>query len=457
MSSSKSHGWKYDYISAYQLKKETVERYLTELFGDYKFFVQLQGDNFKFWVPRKLTNLNAQLQDSFYSSFKQRFTLDPALRLKGGSSNGYGRYGRGMQMCYNLRSVEQSQTRGPAWLVRNCAISLYFDISTSRTIWTVVKDGVEIKDLLKDSFSSDSNLDGGSKAFTTSLETHLAIFNAVETRNFSLPTINASGFLQMYQTQNSASNRPSTLRRWAAKMKGSKQKATREKEEPENSPGIYTDPNTGLSQPLPPDVTVDLGGELQERKQPVILDQDYESTFDELPAISDLIERARDTELYLQTNLGITSEIKNFYAKITTSHTFPSFLARECEESLKNFDLELSSIAVHLNNQVQRIRSLQQRLHDRKEWLRNVLETQNTVINKVATIQMMFMTEDMNNVARKTKIETTSMKVITLVTLFFLPGTYISVSECFGYYRTSFCYRDARQYISEPLLMVQFT
>lgn len=41
------------------------------------------------------------------------------------------------------------------------------------------------------------------------------------------------------------------------------------------------------------------------------------------------------------------------------------------------------------------------------------------------------MTEDMNDIARKTKIETVSMKVITLVTLFFLPGTFTSVGHHF--------------------------
>lgn len=44
---------------------------------------------------------------------------------------------------------------------------------------------------------------------------------------------------------------------------------------------------------------------------------------------------------------------------------------------------------------------------------------------------MVTMTEDMNDIARKTKIETVSMKVITLVTLFFLPGTFISVGNIF--------------------------
>ena len=46
---------------------------------------------------------------------------------------------------------------------------------------------------------------------------------------------------------------------------------------------------------------------------------------------------------------------------------------------------------------------------------------------------MAFMTEDMNNIARQTKIETVSMKVITLVTLAFLPGTFISVGRIIFY------------------------
>ncbi len=38
------------------------------------------------------------------------------------------------------------------------------------------------------------------------------------------------------------------------------------------------------------------------------------------------------------------------------------------------------------------------------------------------------MAREMNDLASKTKTETVSMRVITLVTLAFLPGTYISVS-----------------------------
>jgi hypothetical protein len=46
-----------------------------------------------------------------------------------------------------------------------------------------------------------------------------------------------------------------------------------------------------------------------------------------------------------------------------------------------------------------------------------------------SAVKMEAMTLNMNDLARKTKQETVSMRVITLVTLFFLPGTFIGVSH----------------------------
>jgi hypothetical protein len=53
---------------------------------------------------------------------------------------------------------------------------------------------------------------------------------------------------------------------------------------------------------------------------------------------------------------------------------------------------------------------------------------------------MELMTKDMHILALKTKSETVSMRIITLVTLFFLPGTFISVSEAFASYYLSLQY-----------------
>jgi hypothetical protein len=47
------------------------------------------------------------------------------------------------------------------------------------------------------------------------------------------------------------------------------------------------------------------------------------------------------------------------------------------------------------------------------------------------------MTDSMHKIAVKTKQETVSMRIITLVTLFFLPGTFTSVS--FLYFLLKIC------------------
>lgn len=59
------------------------------------------------------------------------------------------------------------------------------------------------------------------------------------------------------------------------------------------------------------------------------------------------------------------------------------------------------------------------------------LETSKLLAEKAqaSALNMEDMTREMHEIARKTKQETVSMRIITLVTLFFLPGTFISVSH----------------------------
>lgn len=64
--------WRYDYIVHYNLDKDIISGYLKTIWGNYKFFVEVShvsgiqgflrpdfllqrhGDDFRFWVPRKL-------------------------------------------------------------------------------------------------------------------------------------------------------------------------------------------------------------------------------------------------------------------------------------------------------------------------------------------------------------------------------------------------------------------
>lgn len=40
------------------------------------------------------------------------------------------------------------------------------------------------------------------------------------------------------------------------------------------------------------------------------------------------------------------------------------------------------------------------------------------------------LTEDMRSMAQKTEVETIFMRIVTAVTMFFLPGTFVSVCSC---------------------------
>lgn len=55
---------------------------------------------------------------------------------------------------------------------------------------------------------------------------------------------------------------------------------------------------------------------------------------------------------------------------------------------------------------------------------------------QISAERMEIMTREMHVIAQKTKVETVSMRIITWVTLFFLPGTFISV--CISLASTNF-------------------
>ena len=61
-------------------------------------------------------------------------------------------------------------------------------------------------------------------------------------------------------------------------------------------------------------------------------------------------------------------------------------------------------------------------------------------------------THEMSLIARETKTETVSMKIITLVTLFFLPGTFVAVSILLLLFLVSFrCVQHDLHSIHPPL------
>src|SRR5438034_312840 len=60
--------------------------------------------------------------------------------------------------------------------------------------------------------------------------------------------------------------------------------------------------------------------------------------------------------------------------------------------------------------------------------------------SQISADRMEKITEEMRSIAKKTERETVSMRIVTLVTLIFLPGTFISVCAVFSHFFCSFLF-----------------
>ena len=420
-------------------------------------------------------------QDPYFSSFRQRTLLSPMSQTFVVPELAWSGYE--IQMCYNLKSVEKSGSDPTDWSIRPCAIHHTLDVKHTRANWIVIKGNEVIKTRIeqaidgsgRDDIASFETLD---RAFAASLSTHLIFcdwaaehwrwyINSLEDQfqNTSRRTLTAPVTLPSsptkVQAQDSFRMKPRTS---TQKTNGSitarisrtqtmlTEKFSISSPKPRSpTQRTYTDPESGFTQPLPPHISMKEDPDSEpEQPQPEPTFENAEEqdfSFSKLQKIQYIEEKSHEALLILKMNINIIRQLKQYYDTITKAGHFPREISQPCESDLEQFELRINGILNDLQMQILRLETLLRLLGDRKTLvsqiiqsvqnaklnhdpqLHSILEFQNTESNKQSTKSMMSMTEDMNDIARKTKIETVSMKVITVVTLFFLPGTFISVGN----------------------------
>ena len=410
-------------------------------------------------------------QDPYFSSFRQRFGLNQKLVIPELAWSG-----NEIQMCYNLKSAERSASSPSDWSIRDCAVHHILDLKNPRANWIIVKGNEMMKNRIEQATGDHDDMstyETVAKAFSASLLIHLLfcewaaeqwrwyIINLEEqfqntsqralTAPVALrtsPTIEQDEFQMTARTETQKTNgslvarvsRTQTMLTEKLKIAAPKPKPTVQH--------TYTDPESGLSQPLPPNITVkDSPDSDLQQPEPDFEDEENQMfSFARLQQMQHIEEKIHETLLILRLNISIMQQIKQYYDTVTKSHHFPRDVFQLCQDDINHFELRINGIVNNLQMQILRLETLLRLLGDRKnlvsqiiqsvqgarlryDQLGSILEYRNTQLNKESTKNMMSMTEDMNEIARKTKIETVSMKVITVVTLFFLPGTFISVRD----------------------------
>ena len=413
-------------------------------------------------------------EDFYFSGFRQRTYLTEQWRHNASSADPVDQR---FQICYNLKSVEPSDSDD--WSIRHCAVHHSFDLKEVRPNWIIVK-GDELMKRRIESATSDrgphepSDFKSVSGAFKTSLETHLIFcdwsaeqwrwyinsledkFQSTTRKTFSAPvrvpflpaaTTDRLTLQRRTNTQRTETSKFSVFSRapTGATEKESLKPATKHGQ---SALRTHENPDTGISQPLPPDDDDDddeSGGPL---KQDDIKgeEENRDFSFGKLRKVHKIAEDANEAVLVLKQNVLILTQLRQYYISVSRRKGFPKDMGRSCKDAIDDFRLRIEGLENDMQSQILRLETLLRLLEDRKtlvksivqfkgsvklkeDQLHSILDYQNFQTNTYSTKSMFTMTEDMNDIARKTKIETVSMKVITLVTLFFLPGTFISVGR----------------------------
>lgn len=346
-----------------------------------------------------------------------------------------GRSGSDFRLCYNLVSVESSprQTSWP-WSIRQTAIHHSFDIVTGRASWIIVKgDGLMEERVKKatdpSSRTETSCFDTNSRSFASSLNTHLIYIDwAGENWQSYIDYLEDSAQIGTRRVLSADVDKlPKSMTAAAAAVPSprlSKRVSSglsslfteKDSQVPSNSPRPWTRISGKLRQWA---ITSD---HAQPQEIDVASGNDEPGfCFADLQRAQFLEEKTNGAILVVNINLSVISEMKKFYQALLRTDESSDELSMNCVEDIERFLRRASSAENDLRLQKSRAESLVRVLADRKNLLFGVLEYHNMEASRLSA-------QSMHAVAQQTQQETVSMRIITLVTLFFLPATFICVS-----------------------------
>ncbi|KAL8726825.1 MAG: hypothetical protein Q9166_006441 [cf. Caloplaca sp. 2 TL-2023] len=407
-------------------------------------------------------------QDFYSDNFYQQTSLHNAPR--GLYVPELARSGLEFSLCYSLKSVErsESQTDWP-WSVRHCALYHSFDVASVRSNWVVVKGNQLMEKRITAATSGRGSSEFSSygtieNAFASALATHLIMVDwsaenwrwyinfledqfeqltqGIISKNADVPTqaMEAEDIFAMVSRTNTQISRPGprvgtfSSRIFPASSRRANTTPTVTEMQPLPAQQYHINPRSGKKQPLPPGRTIVAA---QPPNKPTIEYDNYgqqQFKFRHLQQVQSLEESANATVLVLKSNQNICEQIRTFYRSLLDNHELSGTgIEQSCQKDIVRFERSIFGAASQMNAQVLRVEALLRLIANRKNLLYGLLEFQNTKSNRLlasesqkSTRKMEIMTNEMSEIARKTKTETVSMKIITLVTLFFLPGTFIA-------------------------------
>ncbi|KAK4894201.1 hypothetical protein LTR27_007569 [Elasticomyces elasticus] len=154
----------------------------------------------------------------------------------------------------------------------------------------------------------------------------------------------------------------------------------------------------------------------------------HQFSFRDLPRVHYIEERANETLSILQNNVEVLERLEADYKSVIASLD-SSIDAPFRDAAMVKFVKIISDTQTKMKLQQTRVTKLLRLLSDRKSLLQGILSYESMEANRRLAEKASISAENMESLAHKTKLEAVSMRIITLVTLFFLPGTFISLTS----------------------------
>ncbi|KAF2444640.1 hypothetical protein P171DRAFT_359811 [Karstenula rhodostoma CBS 690.94] len=480
----------WDTFETYRLRQADLEGLLRERFGNYEFYINVANGYYRFWVPRYLTEISSSMlkylftylgihpayQDAYFSGLDEAHSLSTPQRLQ--TIPEIGRSGRAVRLYYNMRSVERRVNWVPrdyelGWSVKSIAVYHSFDVESGHSVWLTCDSNPEARDHVKNWISGRGSFELGSlcSRFLKTLTMHLLICEwsvqnwrwylkeledeaqkiALETRTFVLEDIGSltpsnkpvSGkehvsvpsHMAIPAQMASASAQPTPL---GAKLHNRSRtlsplqsrrgtgnwnpQTQRSQPTPIAGPGMHAATMTSERSRFkdrPPEVPSGISPDEEERLH-----------FKDIQRIDLLEEQASEAVLVLKLNIEIVSILRAQYDNIVNDASFPEEISRDGKVGILQFYKSIDGLKDRFLKQLSRTEKLLIQLDHRKNSTFFMLQYRNMRQSRQSAVEMEKMTKNMEQVAHRTQQEAISMRIITLVTLFFLPAT--SIATIFG-------------------------
>ncbi|OQV07953.1 hypothetical protein CLAIMM_12305 [Cladophialophora immunda] len=402
--------------------------------------------------------------DSQFSGFREEKRLeagwqrDPIPEL--------GRSGQDFRIFYNLKSFERKDGLQWPWSNRQTVIFHSFDVQNGHASWIVLKANGVIRERLKEVSTTllSQNPDiylSVAKKFANSLACHFVIvewcgenwrwyINYIEEQLHTLkrralvdrvPPVATPASSSETGAASGEGNMSGPKRTWTALHAARTRTAT-------TTSHTATGTNLPLpARPLPPSVAIDIPEEPQDPPNlPPEYDPKYQNSrvdedqkgyrIEELQEAQALESQVNEAALVLKSDLAVLTQIEDFYHRLATSpdlDRLDNAVCKSMRASVSHFLQRVRSTRNDLEMHHNRIDAISRLIADCKNLLYGMVEYQSMQANKAFALEarasakrMEELTEQMQDLTFKTTLETVLMRIITVVTVFFLPATFVS-------------------------------